>query len=249
MIKNLFLLILFVSFNTLQAQQEVLERYPYGQSPYEGGTDALILEMIQVIKKNEFSPCPSTEKYMLPILVNADASINFVKDPDTVSVFKNKCAFEFSRKLISYLKKWKPAVENGKPVGAIAEIQIEPFYLYYSKENPKLNEYKKPKFKNGMKVFGGHVKNIIEKNLSTNEDKKLYLSFVVSEKGVAENFQIDGNYTAAEKANMANELKKIKGEWEPATFNGIPMKFKFYNEFNQEFSFDYERSKYENAGW
>lgn len=150
MIRNILLQASFCCINRAYAQIEVLDRYPFGQDFYAGGLNQLNKEMVKIFKDQKLQPCERTEeRYNVQIIIYEDSKISYVKDFDTLEVQKNKCAFDLSRKIFPYLKRWMPAKENGKVIAAITKIEIKPFYLYHSKEDPAKNETKSPSFKKG----------------------------------------------------------------------------------------------------
>lgn len=234
--KRLFILIFLISINFIFAQKEVLDSYPPGQDFYAGGKNQLTKEIVEIIKKQKLTPCENSgERYSLQILVYENSTISYVKDFDTLDIQKNKCAFDLSRKAIPYLKRWIPAKEDGKYIAAITKIEINPFYLFNSREEPSKNETKQPTFKKGFEAFGYEIRSIFEKKIKKNEDKRASLKFAVNEKGDMEDFKIEGNYTENEKKDIINELSKIKGKWNPATYNGIPFKYWLRQPITQNF--------------
>ena len=241
MIRKLSLIIFCTFINLVSAQKEVLDRYPPGQDFYAGGGNQLFKEMVKIVKEQNLPPCENrTEKYNLQILIYENSTISYVKDFDSIEIQKNKCAFDFSRKIMPHLKKWMPAKEEGKFVAAIATVNINPFYLYYSKDEPIKNVEKRPTFKKGMESFGFEIKSIFERKIKKNEDKIVSLKFAVNENGDMEDFEIQGSYTENEKKEIINQLSKIKGKWNPATFNGVPFKFWLQQPIRQNFDIQTE---------
>lgn len=236
MIRRLLLLLLLGLMDILYAQTGVLERYPYGQDFYGGGMNQLKKEMVKIVKEQNLMPCnESYEKYSMPIVVYENATVSYVKDFDTLEIQRNKCAFDFGRKIIPYLKRWMPAKENGKFVAAITKIEIYPFFLINSKEDPSKNEIKNPAYIKGQSRFNDEVASIFSRKISRNEDKRSFLIFIVNEKGEMEDFKVLGRYAESEKNDIIKELSKIKGKWTPATFNGIPLKYRLILPLAQEF--------------
>lgn len=241
MIKKILLFITFFATKLIFAQNEVLDKYPYGQDFYVGGVNQLTKEMVMVVKEKKLLPCEkSEERYNVQILVHENSTINYVKDFDTLEIQKNKCAFDFSRKIIPHLKKWMPAKVNGKFIGAIAKFEINPFYLVNSKDDPSKNEKKGPTFKKGIKAFGFEVKSIFERFVKKNEDKRALLTFVVNENGEMEDFKIEGDFFDYEKKDIINSMSRIKGKWNPATFNNIPIRAKITQPIFQQFDLQRE---------
>lgn len=236
MIRNILLLALFFIINISYAQIEVLDRYPFGQDFYAGGQNQLNKEMVKIFKDQKLQPCEkSEEKYDVQIIVYENSTISYVKDFDTLEIQKNKCAFDLSRKIFPYLKRWVPARENGKVIAAITKIQVKPFYLYNSKEDPTKNEEKSPTFKKGLPAFQFEIKSVFEKYIKNNKDQRSSLTFVVNEQGDMEDIKIDGDFSEADKNDVIKSLSRMKGKWNPATFNNTPIKTRMRQSIIQEF--------------
>ncbi|WP_312900557.1 hypothetical protein [Chryseobacterium taichungense] len=240
MIKKLLLLSLFFLMKNLYGQIEILESYPYGQDFYAGGINQLQKEMVQIVKAQKLLPCEKEEKYSIQVIVYDNSTISYVKDFDTVEIQKNRCAFDFSRKIFPHLKRWIPAKENGKFIAAIAKIDVIPFYLINSKDDPKDNETKKPTFKKGIEAFGFEIKSIFERYIKKNEYKIASLTFIVNENGGMEDFKIEGEFSDSDRKDIINSLSRIKGKWNPATFNNIPFKMRVRQPLLQQYDLQAE---------
>lgn len=238
---RILLLFLLIISNQLFAQVHVLESYPLGQDFYVGGLNGLEKEMVGIVKKEGLLPCENTdENYTVNILVYADASIKYIKDFDTIKIKKSKCAYDFSRKVIPHLKRWLPARIDGNPINAVTKISVQPFILYYSKDDPKDNKVISPRYKRGTNDFAEDIKRIMQDFIERNEDRKTFLTFVVNEDGIMQNFGIEGSFTDAEKRRMIDRFSRIKGKWEPATFNGIPRRVYMRQPIFQFFDIQFE---------
>lgn len=242
--KQCLLLILLIVTNLLYAQKEVLESYPPQQNFYVGGLTGLNKEMVKIVKEQNLLPCDGEEeRYVITILVNEDKSINYVKDADSVEIQKNKCAFDYGRKIFPFLKSWIPAREDGKLVSAITKIMIEPFFLYHSKEDLSKNEFKKVEYKGGINSFRNKVKNIFEDRIKKNENKWTGLTFSINKKGEIEDVELMGAFSDIEKKKIIYDIISIKGTWKPATFNGVPFKSKSSMSLVQNFDLGFEHEK------
>lgn len=245
---KIFILITSIFFISIDAQ--VLPQYPDGQDFYEGGIKALNREIVKIVKENNLLPCAVGEEYTIPIIIKQDSKIAYVKDFDTVTINKNKCAFNYSRKIIPYLKKWIPAKTDQQNVSAIAKIKIQPFYLYYSKDNPEENLFTNPVYgdkRNGLIAFQQQLSSIFEKRIQANEDKITYLVFIVNTEGGMEDFVIEGNYTENQKRELIKDLLRIKSKWIPGKFNNIPVKMRMRQPIRQNFDFEIEKNRVESA--
>jgi hypothetical protein len=245
MIKKLLFIFTILS-SIIRAQSQVYEEYPAGQYFYKGGSLEFHKDIKRIIETQKLLPCENTEeKYTIPVIVRADETITFIKYSDSVEITKNKCAYDFGRKLIPFLKNWQSATIDNKNVSAIVEIVIDPFFLFHSKEDPKYNQLKQPKYKKGMQSFNYELTKIFESYINENENKFTNITFLVNEKGFMENFIIEGEYSDSEKRSIIRDLSKIKGQWEPGTFNGIPRKFKLRQPIRQNFDLNYENKRFE----
>lgn len=241
--RRIFLFILLLSADLVFAQKEFLERFPEDQHFYVGGKTFLMKEMVNIVKEKGLSPCAnSNENYIQKLLIYEDGRAVFVKDEDTANIQANRCAYEFGRKVLSNVpKKWLPAKENGKMISAIAYVEISPFYLYNSKPNPKDNIYTFPKLKKGN-YYNNEVSRIMSSHIHKNESKQSSLSFIVNELGDIEDVKIFGDYTDLQKRDISRDVMKIKGQWIPATYNNIPIKYLVRQKFSQEFDFESARN-------
>lgn len=234
-------------FNIFYSQQDVLEKYPFGQEFYVGGNRGLIMEMVKITKSKNLTPCENNqERYRMSILVNANGSINYVKEDDALKISQSKCAYAFGRKIFPSMKRWIPAKINNQYIGAITHILVDPFFLLNSRDDPNNNIYTQPKFKKGIYRFSSEVKRIFESSIKENEDKYSAIVFFVDETGKTIDFSVEGNYSENEKKNFVKSLSKINVSIEPGTFNTIPVKTKMRLPLRQEFSIEFERDRAEN---
>lgn len=165
MIKNTLLFILSIFSYCFYAQNQIYDQYPSGQYFYKGGVVEFYKEVKKIINEQNLLPCKnSQEKYILPLVVNSNGTINFIKADDSVDIAANKCAYEFGRKLVPDLKNWSPAKINNKDVSAIVELPIDPFYLYYTNPDPSSNKLWSQNFKKELNHFLIRSKIFLKKN-------------------------------------------------------------------------------------
>ncbi len=233
---------LFSAFFTM-GNAQILNEYPEGQNFYEGGIAALSNDVLQAIKTENLKPCNNKEEiYTISVLVNPDSKINLVKDFDTLNIQKNKCAFEFSKKLLPHLKKWQPARVDDSPVKAVASFTIKPADLFYT-EKSQINTA--AEFPNGMHNFRMIVKDIFEKSLKHNKYGRTELTFVVGVAGNIEDVVLKGDYNERERRQLIHEITNIKKRWKPATVDGQPVRSRMKMILTQEFDHTLEREKFE----
>lgn len=239
---KLFLALLFSALFSM-GNAQILNEYPEGQDFYEGGIAALSNDVLQAIKTENLKPCNNKEEiYTISVLVNPDSKINLVKDFDTLNIRKNNCAFEFSKKLLSHLKKWQPAIVEGVPVKAVASFTVKPADLFYTKTSEVRTAAEFPK---GMHNFRMIVKDIFTKSLKHNKYGRTELTFVVGLAGNIEDVVLKGDYNERDRKRLIYEITNIKERWKPETINGQPVKSRMKMIVNQEFDHTWEREKFE----
>lgn len=82
-----FILLAFLIFSVqfLFSQETVIDQYPFGQEAYIGGKKQLYKDIHQALIENELEKCEDSEQnYRVKLIVKQDASILFVKNPDSV---------------------------------------------------------------------------------------------------------------------------------------------------------------------
>lgn len=239
---KLFLILFLSGFFSLSDAQ-ILNEYPEGQDFYAGGISELSVDVLQAIKLADLKPCANKEEiYTISVLVNPDSKINLVKDFDTLNIRKNNCAFEFSKKLLSHLKKWQPAIVEGVPVKAVASFTVKPADLFYTKTTEVSTAAEFPK---GLHNFRMIVKDIFTKSLKHNKYGRTELTFVVGLAGNIEDVVLKGDYTERDRKQLIHEITNIKERWKPATVDGQPVRSRMKMILTQEFDHEYEREKHE----
>lgn len=53
-----------------------------------------------------------------------------------------------------------------------------------------------------------------------------------------EDFKIEGDFSEYEKKSIINSLSRIKGKWNPATFNNIPYRSRIRQPVTQQFDWN-----------
>lgn len=242
----IFRILLFsvLCFNGVVTAQ-ILYEYPEGQDFYEGGIPVFNRDFIEAVKNNNLQPCSNeNEFYTMAVLVNPDKKINIVKDPDTININQNKCAFEFVKKALPDLKRWKPAVVDGNPVKAIASFSVRPSE-FFQVEKPVYTENTNPEFPGGMNNFRMIMGDIFSRHIKTNKNSLTEVRFVVGVTGDMEDVVILGDYSEKEKTDLISKITRIKKKWKPATIDGKPVRFRMVLPLRQNFDFDWERKKFE----
>ena len=221
------LLINFVCLLEANTHAQVYPSYPFGQNFYEDGIDGLTADMIEAVREKKLKKCSNIDEVYSPsVLVYPDGKINFVKDFDSLTIEKNKCAYEFTKNILSSLKRWKPAIVNSIEVKAITKFKVIPFLLYHSKKKPEENIITPPVYSNGTEELDKKVRIVLTKDVLVNTTEYNFIVFVISEKGkILDAFlssnQIDRYYATS----LASKIKTLSGDWAPATFNSVPMKW------------------------
>lgn len=210
---------------------------------YVGGYNKLVSEMIDIAKSKNLQSCPSSQIYNPSVLIEKDGSIKFVKDDDSLNIANNKCAYDFSKKVLPYLKNWKSLQIKGESYAAIARFPVNPFYISHSNVNPGLNKSTKAEFSKGINKFRMYVGDIFSKELDKNKGRTYYLTFTINEEGNIANVKIEV-YPEQKIENeefLRRQVLNIKEKWKPATFNGNPVSVKMRLPMKQEFDMDWEK--------
>ncbi|WP_265428939.1 hypothetical protein [Chryseobacterium sp. YIM B08800] len=244
-----FILIFFlVYFNS-----QVLPQYPRGQDFYEGGSYGLLVDMIKVTRENKIKKCANNDEIYYPsVLVYPDATINFVKDFDSINIQKNKCAYDFAIKILPKLKKWNPAIVDSVKMKAIAKFPVAPFVLYHSKLNPKENVFTPPIYSNGHDELLKKVSIVLTKDVLSNTTDYSLIAFVINEKGkIINTYLTSDGISRFYSEKLSIQLSNLSGDWAPATFNSAPTTWfylvalkpskKIFRNYNNDFLF---RSKF-----
>ncbi|UZT96198.1 hypothetical protein ODZ84_13280 [Chryseobacterium fluminis] len=245
MIKNTLLFFFSIFSCCLYAQNQIYDGYPKGQFYYKGGELALLKEIKKIIISQNIQVCTNKEeKYVIPVIINNDASINFIKFSDSINIANNKCAYEFGMKIIPHLKNWEPAIIKNEKIRAIAEIEFHPFFLYYTNEDLRKNKMTEPEYSKGLKKFRDEVTDVLSRSLIKNENNSSMLVFSIDDNGdLTDVAIIDSKLNERDRKELAYRITKIGGKWKPATFNGVSFKKDLRISLRQEFSFEPERER------
>lgn len=221
--------VLYLVYFSVFCFAQINKGFPLNQEYFPGNWRGLQNTMVNVVKDNNIQPCENKDEiYILPIIINEDATINYVADFDSLNIAKNKCAYDFGRKILPFLKGWKAGIINGKLKKCLVEIEINPFYIYYSKRNSDDNVTTYPTMSTkDFSNWAEAVKFILDRNLDTNLDQKGSLSFTVKEDGSLADVEIQFPFLDEKnKKLIESKITKLKNRWTPKMFNGIPVSYK-----------------------
>ena len=244
---SIFLMMFIFCDVAAQDKPVIYEAYPVGQDNYVGKKIGLYQDIKNAATKLQLQPCDRKEIYTATVLVEPTGKIKFVKDVDSVYIRNNKCAYDFSKKLLPYLNRWIPAKVNNQPVPALTTFEVHPFIIHHSKENVSQNLYKEPQFSKGINEFRMLMGDTFMRLIKNNKDARMVMTFVVNEEGTMEDIAFNGSFDEKVLAAAKYETERLnrKKMWKPATFNGIPIRHRFNMPVRQEFSFELERSNLE----
>ena len=241
-IKKAIILFFFISFN-LSHSQQIIELYSAAEPFYKDGEQGLLLDMIRIAKENDMQPCPVEEAYSPSVLVNVNSKINFVQDFDSLNIAKNKCAFDFTKKILPHLKNWKVLNRKGANYPAIAKFKVQPFFIYHSEIDPTKNKTTLPVFPKGINNFRQYVGDIFSRELKENKRTSYSLTFVIDENGDMKDVDIVV-YPVQKMKNkdeLIRQILKMSGKWKPATFNNANIKYSMRLPLLQEFNMSWEK--------
>lgn len=231
--KYFYLLLLFIS-SYCYSQSEILDKYPPNMSFYDKGELNFLKELQNSAKENDIKPCENkSDFYKLAWIVYPDKSIKFIKDPDTISVGKNKCAYDFAKKTFKYLKDWNPVIINGKSYAALVQYEIYPSdILAYKISDDLLPDFKQAEYPGGKDRFFRDMERIIQNTMSKYRinlnGETVNLSFKVSKEGLMKDIKFSSNIPFTTIDDLTLDLKKLN-KWKPATRNEVPMESSFNN--------------------
>ena len=230
---RLLLFILIFKFVAAQSQ-EVLNRYPDYQVPYIGGYEAYYKDFHDIIIEQKLQPCPNKEEiYQFSVLVQADASIQFIRDFNTKIVESNKCAYNLARTVAKFQKGWKPAVVKNVKTSAVARFIIFPddFLSNYREgyypafQLPIYNNYEKDHINRFREEL---VSRLDLRRFSWNDIFTIESEFVITKEGKLEDAILTKKTGLEEFDRMIiHTFKGMKKKWKPATINGQPVDFRF----------------------
>lgn len=223
----LFALCYFLSFS-----QEVLERYPSGQTDYIGGNVQFYKDFHEVLLSKNLKPCENkNENFSFRIVVYPDKTIKYIKEEDPTVLEQYKCAFELTKEVAKYLTGWNPAELDGKKVAAITSFWIIPNELF-----GELKEGYDPVNDMEMATYGGGINNFRKKVFQSMDLSKFTFSgtfrievtFIVERDGRISNIKLEQSSGLKAFDDMViNEISRIKNKWKPANIHGIPVQSHF----------------------
>lgn len=223
-------LLLFILFG-VQISAQIYDQYPPDQDFYEGGEKAFYRDLHNAFIENKMVPCANVKEFIrMQFVIYPDKTVKYAKPEDSVKLAQNKCAFNLAKNSAKYLKNWKPAVVNGKNVGAIQPVVVIPndlFSNYYdgyiAEDNMVPAEYE-----GGINNFRKQVmKNISPRGFTINEKVRVMVSFTVDETGKMTQIHATPTNNADFDRMILIGLRSIKKPWKPATINGIPVEYNF----------------------
>lgn len=227
----LFILLLIC---TSLFSQEILLKYPDGQTPYKGGYVQFYKDFNKILTEKNLKPCENkNEYYHFGILINKDNTINFVAENENFDEKYSKCTKELSREVAKHLKGWNAATQNGVNVRAVSYFLIMPDQLFgVLKENyGEEKDWKETmaEFPGGINEFRKKVVNNIDLS-RFNYDKgfRLEVTFVVERDGSVLDAKLSQSSGLKQFDDMIlQSISRIKKKWKPATINNIPVRYLF----------------------
>lgn len=239
MMKYFYLLLIFIS-SLFYSQTEILDKYPPNMPFYEKG-ELNFLKNLQIIAlENNVKPCENkSDFYKLAWIVYPDKTIKFIKDPDTVSVGKSKCAYDFAKKTFKHLTDWNPVVINGKSYAALVQYEIYPSdILTYKISDDLMMDIKDAEYPGGRERFFRDMERIVQNTMSKYRinlnGETVSFSFKVSKEGNMKDIKFSSNIPFNTIDDLILDCKKLN-KWKPATKNEVP----FESSFNTQISFRY----------
>lgn len=229
--KNHIVLFLSLFFSLSYSQTDILDGYPPEQFFYDKGELNFLKQLQEVALKNAVQPCANkNEEYLVKFIVFPDSEIKFVRDPDTLAIAKNKCAFDFSRQTFKFLDGWKPVMHQGKPYAALAEYKIIPNEILMYEINADLQPvFKEAGYRGGKAAFSMQLEKLIQPIFDKYRlqigNTSLLVSFIVAKDGSMQNINLSHPLFFRVKDEVLEAFKTLR-KWKPATKNGVPVEQK-----------------------
>lgn len=213
---------------------QILEHYPANQVPYIGGYESYYKDIHDIIIEKNIQPCADkSEFYQFSVLVNTDATISFIRDPNQDYFSKNKCAAELARTVATYQTKWNPATVDGIKQPAVATFMIFPDDFFQNNKVDFSPSITYPRYRD----FGSDHLEYFRKQLIANIDVRRFrwndiftveAEFIITREGKMKDIILTKKTGLEEFDRMIfYAFKDMKKTWKPATINGIPIDFRF----------------------
>lgn len=227
---QLILFFTFLAFS-ITYSQEIYE-FPEDQTDYIGGNVQFYKDFRKVIIDKNMQPCEDKrESISFKIVIYPDKKIKYVKDENTATVEKNKCALNLSKEVAKYLTGWNPATVDGNKVIALTSFWIIPHELF--QELPEgydpANNYAMAEYEGGINKFRKKVFQSIDLTRFKFSGKfKLQVTFTIDSEGNMSDIKLDeGTGLKAFDDMVIRGISTIRNKWIPATVNGFPVKSHF----------------------
>lgn len=231
--KKIFLLLL-LSPLIVYGQAQVLDGYPDHQSPYVGGYSAYYKDFHDIIVEKKLQSCANpSEFYQFSVLINADASINFIKDQHADYLSANKCAADLAREVAKHMTKWNPATLNGVKQAAVARFNIFPAQLFEDEHSDYTPSVTGPVYNNAGDNHMEHFRKQLKANLNLKrfswEDRfTVEAEFIITKEGKLEDIVLTKKTGLEEFDRMVfYAYRAMKKKWVPATVNSKPVDYRY----------------------
>ena len=213
---------------------QTVHEFPPAQSPYIGGYEAYYKDFHDIVLEKKLQPCADKSQfYQFSVLINADASINFIKDQHPNYLANNKCASDLAREVAKYQTKWNPAVINGFAQPAIARFTIFPDQIFEKNNTQYSPVVTTPVYNNVGEDHMNHFWKQLKSNMDLRrfrwEDRfTIEAEFIITKEGKLEDILLTKKTGLEEFDRMLfYAFKSMKKKWKPATVNGIPVDFRY----------------------
>lgn len=223
--KKLFFIFLIISIN---ATAQVHLDYPKNQDPYKGGFPQFYKELKEIISKKNIV-CNEKEVLYAKVLIEPDATVKYVVEPDTLAIHNNKCTYNLLKESLKELKNWTPATFNGLKEKAIARFVFSPSDII---GNNFLYTVENATFPGGLENFRKKFIGCVDlRRFSSNGKVRFIMDFEVNTQGKIQNVFVDTFINNEDFMNMILDCLKTskKNTWAPAMYKGteIVQRFKF----------------------
>ena len=230
---------LFLLFSIFSKAQETI---PYVENDflYKGGFVNFYKEAHQIIIDKKLLPCEDKKSLVFQrFLVTHDGEFNKIVNSDAINVNHN-CATDLLDQILPELKNWTPAHKDGANITARSSFAFFPDDLFnrYQDGYDTKKLSKDASFLNGgLNSFRDEVAKKVDLSGFNGRGKiTVVLRFVVDVDGSVTNVVVEKSSRLKEFDDLfIYAIKRVKKKWEPANFNGVPLKQRYRIPFSINF--------------
>ena len=233
--KKLYIFCSLICSIFLFSQQNGIYLYPAGQEAYIGGKQELYKDLHKSLIEHHFEKCKDTlQNFKLAIIVKKDATISLIRNTDdSLKIEQNKCAYDLSKKVLPYLKNWKPSIYQNQKTAAIYEFDFIPKDLFENYQEGYIGimlDKNQVHFPGGINEFRNSISKAFDSSGLDFKDKfNSEIKFSINNTGEMVNVNVISTpYNSYFEKHIISAMKKIKTKWVvPANYDFSKKPFNF----------------------